>query len=123
MTEPKRILVVEDDPAIAHLLRLMLEDEGYRVSATRDPASLVAAAVPPPDLVLLDLRLSGADGGEVCRRLKGQAATKHVPVVLISADPRAAAVARACGADAVLAKPFDLDDALALVRRLLREAG
>ncbi len=123
MTEPKRILVVEDDPAIAQLLQLMLEDEGYTVSATRDPSELTEAAVPLPDLVLLDLRLSGANGGEVCRRLKGQDRTGGVPVVLVSADPHAATVAGECGADAVLAKPFDLDDALALVWRLLDGEG
>lgn len=123
MTGSARILVVEDDPAIAQLLRLMLEDEGYEVSATRNPAEVLAAAVPPPDLVLLDLRLSGIDGGEVCRRLKGRDATRNLPVVLVSADPHVAGVANACGADAFLAKPFDLDDALALIGRLLQREG
>ena len=123
MTGSARILVVEDDPAIAQLLRLMLEDEGYEVSATRNPAEVVEAVVPPPDLVLLDLRLSGIDGGEVCRRLKGRDATRNLPVVLVSADPHVARVADACGADAFLAKPFDLDDALALIERLLQREG
>ena len=123
MTGSARILVVEDDPAIAQLLRLMLEDEGYEVSATRNPAEVVEAAVAPPDLVLLDLRLSGVDGGEICRRLKGRHATRNLPVVLVSADPHVATVADACGADAFLAKPFDLDDALALSGRLVRREG
>ena len=72
-----------------------------------------------PDLLLLDIWLSGWDGREICRSLKAREETKHLPIVLCSASRDGERMAREAGADGFIAKPFALDDLLATVARHL----
>ena len=83
----ERILIVEDEPDIAEVLRYNLEKEGFRVEiAGRGEAGLeTARREPVPDLILLDLMLPGMDGLEVMRALKREPATARVPIVMITA--------------------------------------
>ena len=112
------VLVVEDDEAIRRLIaQAALEEPGMQVLAARDGAEALAAfAQVRPDVVLLDLHLPGLDGTEVCRRLKADPATSSVPVVGFSAGANEAE-ARAAGCDDFVAKPFELDDLMARLRR------
>jgi DNA-binding response OmpR family regulator len=116
----ERILVIEDEPQIAGLLRRGLIYEGYTVDVAPDGESgLAAARDSPPDLILLDLMLPGIDGLTVCRRIR---AAGDVPVLILTA--RDAVPDRVMGLDAgaddYLVKPFSFDELLARVRALLR---
>jgi len=81
------LLMVEDDAAIAHMYRLKLVDEGFRVRvATDGPSGLAAALRRPPDMLLLDIRLPGFDGFELLTRLRRAPAGAAVPVIVLSSD-------------------------------------
>ena len=105
-----RILVVDDVDANVRLLEAKLSAEYYEVlTATDGPSALAVAAREQPDIILLDVMMPGMDGFEVCRRLKDDAATRHIPVVLVTAlDGRQDRIAGLdAGADEFLTKPLD----------------
>ena len=105
-----RILVVDDVDANVRLLQAKLSAEYFDVlTATDGETALAKAAADQPDLVLLDVMMPGLDGFEVCRRLKAGAATRHIPVVLVTAlDGREDRIrGLEAGADDFLAKPLD----------------
>ena len=118
----KQVLVIDDDPSIVALYRDVLEDERYRVATTASPELAPAAvAALGPDLLLLDLRFGHDVGGvDLIARLRGDPATRTLPVLVCSAATALLAElddqlrAWDCG---VLAKPFGLDDLLAAVAR------
>ncbi len=116
----KKILVVDDDPDILDALRLTLEDDGYEVTTTEKgeyAENLCDTNGGLPDVILLDVLLSGKDGRIICQKLKSQEDTKHIPIIMISAHPAAKHSVKAVGADDFLAKPFDVDDLLAKVAK------
>ncbi|MDB5176973.1 MAG: response regulator receiver protein [Candidatus Saccharibacteria bacterium] len=111
----KKILVADDNPAILDALKIMLEDEGYEVETTEDGAVAQNMKAPLPDLLLLDVWMSGIDGRDVCQHLKAAAATKHIPVILISAAKNIDRIAKDAGADDFISKPFQMKHLLATV--------
>ena len=119
------ILVVDDERAVRDSLRRALELEGYRVELAEDGENALRrlSADPAPDAVILDVLMPGADGLEVCRRLR--AAGMEVPVLMLTArsevDSRVAGLD--AGADDYLPKPFALAELLARLRALLRRVG
>ena len=118
----KKILVVDDDPDILDALQFMLEDAGYRVTTTEKGE--YAEKLPNshgglPDVILLDVLLSGEDGGEICKRLKTDEQTRFIPLVLISAHAGLQETAEKCNADGFLVKPFHLAELREVVNRLL----
>jgi DNA-binding response OmpR family regulator len=117
----KRVLVVDDDPDILDALQMMLEDAGYGVKTCEKgdyAENLRDESGDMPDVIILDVLLSGKDGRTICRTLKAEDVTRHIPVIMISAHPNAEASARDVGADDFVAKPFDIDVLLARVARL-----
>jgi DNA-binding response OmpR family regulator len=116
----KHILVVDDDPDILDALEWMLEDAGYEVQ-TSDKGDYAENLHDTngglPDLIILDVLLSGKDGRTICRLLKNRPDTRRIPIVMISAHPSAAGSVRAVGADDFVAKPFDIDELLSTVER------
>ncbi len=108
----KKILVADDDPAILDVLKLFLEDVGYNVEITTDGAKLRDFQDDQADLLLLDVWMSGWNGRDICTYLKSQEATKHLPIILFSANKGIEHIARAAGADDFLAKPFELNELL-----------
>lgn len=114
-------MVVDDNQGILDVMRRMLERAGYAVTTTAEGGDLRNLKVPFPDLVFLDLLLSGEDGSELCRTLKKQPRAKRIPVIILSANTDAEKIAKACGADGFLAKPFQMMDMLALVERYIAQ--
>src|SRR5690349_14898572 len=117
------ILVVDDNPVNLDLLSNMLLDRAYRVRvATNGRRALAAARSRAPDLVMLDINMPEMDGYEVCRQLKGDAATSDIPVIFISALDEAMDKVRAFevgGADYVT-KPFQFEEVLARIENQLK---
>src|SRR5262245_25843007 len=124
----KRILVVEDHPESMELLRMILEDEGYSVLSVETGRHAIQALLtqssdktpdPPPDLILLDLRLPDMNGVDVVRALQ-ENLSEVPPVVLISAEPAQALkeAARSVGATSVR-KPFEFDELFQAIKLAL----
>ena len=113
----KTILIVDDEPDIVLAIATILEDAGYVVaSATRRESMMQWLRKESlPDLILLDMLLSGQRGAQITEELKQRHETSHIPILMLSAHPDAEQEARAAGADGFIAKPFDLDDLLATV--------
>jgi putative two-component system response regulator len=119
MIEPtKCILVVEDDPDITELLTQLLEAAGYTVKTAVDGAAIPLARDLQPALVLVDIRMPGMDGVEVCRRLRADERTRAIPLVLMSAAYRLRERAGQAPVDALLSKPFSFPELLATVEQL-----
>ena len=117
---PEHILVIEDDPQIADLLRRGLIYEGYSVEVVGDGlVALTAARDRPPNLVLLDLMLPGMDGLTVCKRLR---AANDVPILILTARDAVPDRVKGldAGADDYVVKPFNFDELLARIRAHLR---
>lgn len=113
------ILVVDDNPNNLRVLEGILRNAGHRVRAALDgPSALAAAVAARPDLVLLDIRMPGMDGYEVCRRLREHPQTRDVPVIFISAlqETEDKVTGFAAGAVDYVVKPFQADEVLARVR-------
>jgi len=117
----KRILVVDDDLAILEALDITLRDAGYETETSTKNGEYIERSLRRqlPDLMILDILLSGHDGRDICKKVKSREETKQIPVILISAHPNAEKTALEAGADDFLAKPFNIDDLLAKVERLV----
>jgi DNA-binding response OmpR family regulator len=118
--QAKRILVVDDDPDILDALQFMLEYAGYEVKTTEKgeyAENLRDTNGGLPDVIILDVLLSGKDGRLICQKLKSREETKRIPIIMISAHPNAKQSVAAVGADDFLAKPFDMDDLLTKIAK------
>lgn len=120
------VLVVEDEPALATMLRYNLEKQGFRVDeATDGQEALTRISESQPDLVLLDWMLPTLSGIEVCRQLRRKPATRDLPVIMLTARAEDQDAVRGLntGVDDYVTKPFNMDMLLARMRALLRRAG
>jgi two-component system, OmpR family, phosphate regulon response regulator PhoB len=121
----REVLVVEDEPDIRRLVVLHLERDGFRCrTAANGLDALRDAKANVPDLVVLDLMLPGLDGLEVCRRLRSDASTAGVPIIMLTAksDEVDRVVGLEVGADDYVAKPFSPKELVARVRAVLRRS-
>ncbi|MFP3866710.1 MAG: response regulator [Desulfobacteraceae bacterium] len=119
----EHLLVVEDEEDILELVRYNLSREGFRITGVASgEEGLKAARSTAPDLVLLDLMLPGIDGLEVCRVLKHDVRTQHIPVVILTAKGEEADIVAGLelGADDYITKPFSPRVLVARVRAVLR---
>lgn len=118
-----RILVVDDEPDILELIRYNLTRNNYdMIGVASGEEAFAAVRMSPPDLIVLDLMLPGVDGLEVCRRLKNDACTAALPVIILSAKGEEADVVTGLelGADDYLTKPFSPRVLLARIKAVLR---
>ena len=115
---PKPILVVDDEPAILEMIAELLGYEGCEVVTTSEGSVAVARAkIDPPALILLDLMMPGMSGWQVIAALKASPQTRAIPVVLLSARRDLPTTAHELGIVTFLAKPFDIDELLKIVRK------
>ena len=120
----RRILVVDDDPRLLHVVAMYLSIEGYEVdTAANGEEGLRLLEQKRPDLVILDVMMPGIDGLEACRRIKSNPETRSIPVVLFTALSRTDDVenGRAAGANRFINKPFSLIGLGAVIRSFLAE--
>ncbi len=120
------VLVVEDEAALATMLRYNLEKQGFRVDEAGDgQEALTRISETPPDLVLLDWMLPVMSGIEVCRQIRRRQDTRDLPVIMVTArtDDQDAVRGLNTGADDYITKPFNMEALLARMRALLRRAG
>lgn len=112
------ILVVDDDPDILEALKMMLEDQGYSVETAQNGNILqFLDETNLPSVIILDVLLSGIDGREIAEKLRQKKETHEIPIVMISANPEAAKDCVKRGANAFLAKPFEIDDLLSVIHK------
>jgi two-component system phosphate regulon response regulator PhoB len=120
------VLVVEDEAAIATMLRYNLEKQGYRVAEASDgQEALTRIQEQQPDIVLLDWMLPLMSGIEVCRQIRRKPSTRDLPVIMVTARTEDQDAVRGLntGADDYITKPFNIDSLLARMRALLRRSN
>lgn len=113
-----KILIVDDDIDILEPLQILLESEGYTIATTtKGEQTYTRIDSFKPDLILLDVLISGSDGRLICKKLKSTVNTKKIPVIMMSAHPSAKNDSGGSGADAFIAKPFEIEELIRLVRK------
>jgi len=115
------ILIVEDHPTMREAMRLILEHEGFDIREAADgPSALAAAREHAPDLMFLDLNIPGASGADVLTQLKGDPATRHIRVIIVTATgEEGREYVLSLGADEYFTKPFSPTALLRTVERVL----
>jgi two-component system phosphate regulon response regulator PhoB len=119
----RHILVAEDDDTILELIRINLENSGYRVTChTSGEKALLSAGVDNPDLILLDLLLPGIDGIQVCKLLRSEETTKNIPIIMVTAKGEEQDIIEGLevGADDYITKPFSPKILVARIQAVLR---
>ncbi|TKC01783.1 response regulator transcription factor [Pedobacter cryotolerans] len=116
----KRIHILEDDKDIGYIIEFLLKDEGYELqlsSTFKEMKSKLKDSI--PDLFILDVMLPDGNGIEICHDLKNDPFTKHIPVIVMSANVRSKQMSEAATPDDYISKPFDLDDIENTIKKLL----
>lgn len=121
--DAKKIFIADDEVDILDILQLMLKTHGYEVTATTNPDIIFDYSQNElPDIILLDIWMSGIDGRDVCKKLKQTSLTKDIPVIFISANSNIVEITAACKADGYIAKPFEMSHLLKTIRTSLATA-
>jgi CheY-like chemotaxis protein len=116
----KKIMIADDDPGIVDAVEMLLAFEGYEVTSTVNGATVLDMKEELPDLLLLDIWMSGEDGRDICKKLKQTPGIRHIPVIMVSASHDIKESALASGADDFLAKPFEMNELLQKIANLTR---
>lgn len=117
-TSPK-ILIADDDEAIIDATTMILEVMGYEVKAILNGPTVPEILQNSPDVVILDVWLGGVDGRDICKTLKEDSSTRDIPVIMISASTDIKVSALASGANDFLEKPFEVEDLIERIERLI----
>ncbi len=115
----KTILVADDDPAILDAIKMILELDGYTVLITQDGRAVSKLSQMNPDLIILDIWMSGQDGRDICRHVKAYHSTRGIPIILMSAGRDVEVSAKEAGADDFMSKPFEMSKLLANVKKYI----
>jgi CheY-like chemotaxis protein len=119
--ERYKVLIVDDDPGILNIYNIVLEKAGYDTTVLADGNALLTSQYQLPDVIVLDRQLSGIDGLDVCRHLKNDPLTRHIPVIMISASPDINIRSKEAGADNFIEKPFKTQDLLSMMAFYLQK--
>lgn len=120
----KKILIVEDEESLLKLESILLTSKGYSVTGVADGVSALEQVVLiKPDLIVLDIMLPGMDGFEVCRIIKQNPETAHIPVMMLTAKKSSQDCERgmAAGASAYVTKPFKSANIIEIIQELLSQ--
>ena len=105
------ILVIDDNEDILHMLKAMLQMKGYKVSLLISALEIEdELEKQSPDMIIMDMLLSGSDGREICKSIKQHTVFSKIPLLMISAHPSARQDCLAAGSDFFLEKPFDMNE-------------
>jgi DNA-binding response OmpR family regulator len=119
---PGKILLCDDDAGIVEAVQLILELKGYEVVSLMEGEDLFATLDSfSPDLILLDLWLSGISGEDITKKLKSKTATKNIPVVILSANTQTCEISSAIGADDYVCKPFDIEELERVIKKYVAD--
>ena len=111
MKEKSFILVLDDDPDICIMIKMVLDYYGYdAMDAENEEKAKKIISSNHVDLVIMDMLLSGTDGTDICRQLKQDKETSSIPILMFSAHPTAKETCLAAGADDFISKPFEMND-------------
>jgi DNA-binding response OmpR family regulator len=113
----KKIVVADDDSDILEVINLILNVKGYDVKTEKNAENLLTMKEDLPDLLLLDIWMSGVDGRDICRQLKSRQETKDLPVIMLSANIDIKNMSVDCGATDYLAKPFDINELVGIIEK------
>ncbi|MGB4398912.1 MAG: response regulator [Daejeonella sp.] len=119
----KKILIIDDDQDILDLTEFLLQEIGYKVVASLTANILDDVLQVNPDLILLDDWLESTSGHQLCKVLKTEQATKHIPVVIFSASTGLEKIAKDCFADDYINKPFDINYLQDVIADLLQSTS
>jgi DNA-binding response OmpR family regulator len=119
----KKVMIIEDDPAILDVLGMLFKRAGYKTLSYPNGNFILMDEFEVPDLFIIDKQLSGVDGLDICKHLKQTAASKHIPVIILSATPYIQAQIKEVGADAFLEKPFSNNKLLEIATLLVNGAS
>ncbi|PWS26620.1 response regulator [Pedobacter yonginense] len=115
---PKQIMIVEDNDEIREMLEFLLQSEKYTVCSFADAAGFRAQiSKVRPDALIFDVSLPDGNGLDLCKELRSDPATVHLPVIIMSASGDLSAMSRACQADDFIKKPFDIYDFICRVKK------
>lgn len=116
------ILIVDDSPEILEVMKFILQElQSYDVRTANSESEMKAELLKfTPDVILLDILLSGDNGREICRELKDDEATKHIPIILMSASAKLLQHPEECGATDIIAKPFHMNEMTDKVKAVLK---
>jgi DNA-binding response OmpR family regulator len=121
--KPKRVAIIDDDPSMIKVLRIMLKSSGYEViEALKGMHGLMLVRQEKPDVVLLDIMMPDVDGFEICRKLKLDMETMDIPIIFVSAKTGAEHIERglSLGAEGYITKPFDLKELLGKIDKAIK---
>jgi len=120
LKEKHHILIIDDNEDILFMLKAMLEMKGFNITPKDSPENIeLFIETISPDLILMDMLLSGADGREVCKKIKMNKSIAHIPIIMISALPDADVSCLEAGTDYFLGKPFEMTDLFNTVEKAL----
>lgn len=115
------VLIVEDDPIIGEMISMIMEEHGLNVISLGDTGRVRDKLHNnEADLVMLDIKLDGENGKDMCRYIKQQDDLKHIPVIFVSASHDIEQATEICGADDFIRKPFDLGHIVEKVNKYTR---
>ena len=111
LTSMNRVLVIDDNLDILHLVQMILKSHGFEVLVSPKGEDVLAYTENfCPQVILLDVFLSGHDGREICRELKENPKTKDIPIIMFSAHTKWEEIIKQCNADDFIAKPFEVNE-------------
>jgi two-component system phosphate regulon response regulator PhoB len=115
----KKVLIIENDQDIRHIVEFVLEDHGFETLSMEEPRDLSAITPFAPDVILLDEFVNSKPGHRLCRKIKQVPALASIPVIILSTADDIELIATECQANDHIAKPFDIDDIVNKVVRLV----
>ena len=120
MNSDKYILILDDDPDICTMIKMVLDYHGFNaVEADNEEKANQALSSQKIDLIIMDMLLSGVDGTDICRRIKSDSRRSSIPVLMFSAHPTAKETCLGAGADDFIPKPFEMNDLIARINSLI----